>query len=188
MITVNTRAEFLMELAKLLPPKSNGIELGVLHGDFSRMILDIVKPDWLVLVDPYTEGEERYGPDPNAWKTAYSTEAQYNAVKKRFNNEIFLGKLFIDRGYSYEAVNHYVNRSFSFVYHDACHLYEHLKKDLNDWMPKLKDENSYMCGHDYVDSNGFGVIQAADEFCQEQGFEMIIFNETEGDFALTKKQ
>ena len=187
MITVTSRTDFLTELAKLLPPKSNGIELGVLHGDFSRMILDIVKPDWLVLVDPYIEGEQRYGADPNAWRTAYSTEAQYKAVQKRFNNEIFLGKLFIDRGFSYEAVNHYVNRSFSFVYIDACHLYEDVKKDLNDWLPKLKDENSFMTGHDYINSNGFGVVRAVDEFCEEHNFEMVIFNEIEGDFALARK-
>jgi len=68
MIKVNTRAEFLTELAKLLPPKSNGIELGVLEGDFSRMILDIVKPDWLVLVDPFAENDKWYGEEGNSWR------------------------------------------------------------------------------------------------------------------------
>ena len=150
--------------------------------------MDIVKPDWLVLVDPFAENDKWYGEEGNSWRTAYSTEEQYKAVKKKFNNEIFLGKLFIDRGYSYEAVNHYVNRSFSFVYIDASHLYEDVKKDLNDWMPKLKDENSFMCGHDCNNDNGFGVVRAVDEFMEEQGFEMVIFNVTEGDFALTRKK
>jgi len=44
-----------------------------------------------------------------------------------------------------------------------------------------------MCGHDYTDAYGFGVVKAVDEFCKEHDFEMIILNNNGFDWALKHK-
>lgn len=177
---VNSREDFLREVLSIVGEDCDAIELGVLEGDFSQTILDIINPFYLYLIDPFEVNEKRYG---DGLTTAYSTETQYEKVIKRFENNAFV---FVQRGYSYNEVKDFPNNTFDFIYIDASHLYEDVKRDLNDWLPKLKD-GGIMAGHDYAKISNFGVIQAVDEFCLEHNFEMIILNENGGDWALKKK-
>lgn len=182
MITVNTRKDFLKELSKLLPDNSVGVELGVLNGDFSKHILDIIKPKHLILIDPYETAGDKY---ESGLTTAYSTETDYENVLNRFKNEIIEGQVQLIRKYSYQVAPRYFAK-VDFVYNDASHLLLDLKKDLNDWLPKLKPDG-IMCLHDYADIADFGVIQAVDEFLIEHNFEKVIFNTDGGDIALKRK-
>lgn len=186
MITVNTREDFLKELSVLLPAESKGVEIGVLHGGFSEMILKTVKPRCLFLIDPYEISGKRYNGYPDSLTTAYSTEDDYQGLLKRFESEIKTVKVIVLRAFSYESVKNIGNNLFDFVYIDGSHLYEDVKRDLNDWLPKLKD-GGLMCGHDCDESGWEGVFKAVNEFIKEQGFEMILLNEYGGDFALKKK-
>jgi hypothetical protein len=65
-------------------------------------------------------------------------------------------------------------------------LYDDLKSDLKDWQPKLKLDG-FMCGHDYIEHEDFGVINAVDEFCETSDFEMFLLNKNGGDYALKRK-
>lgn len=183
MKTVTTREEFLIALDSYLPRNCSGAEIGTLHGDFSEMILRIINPETLVLIDPYSISESKYDETLNNLPTAYSTEADYQNILLRFKNEIAGEQVLINREFSYNAVKDFPNKGLDFVYIDASHVYEDIKRDLNDWLPKIK-ERGIISGHDYTDNKAFGVTQAVDEFCKEQGFEMIIFNENGGDWAL----
>jgi len=51
---------------------------------------------------------------------------------------------------------------------------------------KLK-KGGIMGLHDYTDMYGFGVIEAVDEWCIENNFEIIILNNNGFDVALRKK-
>lgn len=184
MIIVNSREDFLGEAKRHLPNKCVAVEIGVLNGDFSKMILDIVKPRELVLIDPYEVGGEQYDSGLN---TAYSTQDDYERILKRFEVEMFDRKIFIHRRYSYETVEDVTDNSIDFIYIDSSHLFFDVKRDLNDWLPKLKD-NGIMGLHDYIEVNDFGVIKAVDEFTEEHNFEKIIFNTNGGDIALKRKQ
>ncbi len=116
--------------------------------------------------------------------TAYSTEVDYVNLLRKFADQIYSKQIIINRKYSYEAVKNYEDNKFDFIYIDACHTYDCVKKDLNDWLPKLKNDG-LMCGHDYFD--GFpGVIQAVDEFIVDNDFEMILMNDNGYDWALQK--
>lgn len=179
MITVNSREEYLKEVFKIIGVNCDTIELGVLNGDFSQMILDNLKPDRLYLIDPFEINEQKY---EGGLSTAYSTENDYHSVLTRFEDD---ERVVVNKSYSYDAVKG-CKRIFDFIYIDACHLYECVKQDLNDWFPKLK-KGGLMCGHDYTDAYGFGVIQAVDEFCKEHNFEMIIYNNNGSDWALKQK-
>ncbi len=181
MKTVTSREDFLREVLAITGEGCESVELGVLYGDFSQTILDILKPSFLILVDPFEVSEQKY---KDGLATAYSTSIEYENIVKRFKgNE----KVFIERSFSYDIVDNYGEDIFDFIYIDACHLYECVKRDLTDWLPKLKD-GGIMAGHDYANISDFGVIRAVDEFCIEHGFEMIILNSNGGDWALKKKK
>lgn len=187
MITVQSREDFLNELNQHLPKDCYGIELGVLYGDFSKMILDIINPLVLVLVDPYRIGEKKYLGSLDYLSTEYSTEDQYQNIIRKFETEILSGQVEIVRKPSFEAVKSTSNDAYDFSYHDSSHLYEDIKKELGEWMPKVKS-SGLICGHDYIDFEWFGIKQAVNEFIIEHDFEMIIYNENGGDWALKRKQ
>ncbi len=180
---VSCRTDFLMEVKRLIPKDNLCCELGVFDGTFSMEILNILSPERLCLIDPFEVNDETYG-DEMSITTAYSTENELTLVMNKFVKEINNRQVVIDRRYSYDAVKSYSDGVLDFVYIDASHLYKDVKKDLTEWLPKLKN-NGLICGHDYIPM--FGVIQAVDEFCKEHNFEMIIFNENGGDWALKQK-
>ena len=184
MIKVSDRSHFLKVLKAFLPEKCRCAEIGVLYGDFSKLILDIIEPKNLILIDPYEISESKYG-DENSLSTAYSTEDDYANLLERFKPEIYSGQVFVNRKYSYDAVDYCPDKFFDFIYHDGSHLYEHLKRDLVEWLPKVK-EDGIICGHDYIENYKEYVCKAVDEFCAEYNFKMILFNENGGDFALKK--
>lgn len=185
---VESRQKFLRYVNHYLKYEINSfVELGVYKGDFSRMILDVISPEKLILVDPFiTSLSTVYGDKMNNLPTCYSTELDYAEVVNRFSKEITEGQVEVISDYSYEAVKEIEDGSLDVVYVDASHLYEHVKRDLNDWLPKLKP-TGLICGHDYVEHESFGVIKAVNDFCNENNFEMIIFNKHGGDFALRRK-
>lgn len=183
MITVSDRESFLRELNKLLPVNNVCCELGVFHGDFSNAILETLNPKKLVLVDPFQINQKKY---EDGLTTAYSHEFDYVELLKRFQEQIFSKQVVVNKKYSYDAVKDYIDSSFDLIYIDASHLYEDVKKDLNDWLSKLK-KNGIIAGHDYTDIYGFGVVRAVDEFIIENDFEMIILNTNGFDWALKKK-
>jgi hypothetical protein len=185
MTIVQSREDFLTQLDRMLPLKCSAMEIGVLYGDFSQQILDIINPQYLVLIDPYAKGGNTYGSMLGYLQSAYSTANDYENLLKRFRNEISAGQVVVDRKFSYDAVSDFPDNSLDFIYIDASHFYEDVKKDLNDWLPKLRP-NGIISGHDYIEGNGFGVMQAVGEFIKEHKFEMFLINSDGGDWALRK--
>jgi hypothetical protein len=184
---VNNREEFLLALDCFLPRNCEGVELGAYRGDFSAEIMRVINPGKLLLIDPYEVNADKYGGVLGNLTTAYSTEADHAYVLHRFKKEIADEKIIVRSNYSYLAAQKWPNHFFDFVYHDASHKYEDIKRDLFDWLPKLRADG-IVCGHDYIVMDGFGVIQAVDEFMAEHNLEMILFNENGGDWALKRIQ
>jgi hypothetical protein len=61
---------------------------------------------------------------------------------------------------SYDAPEFYEDESLDFVFIDASHEYENVKKDIINWYPKVKF-GGVIAGHDYTYPD---VRQAVDEF------------------------
>jgi predicted O-methyltransferase YrrM len=63
---------------------------------------------------------------------------------------------------SLEAANLFIDNSLDFIFIDASHEYNDVKKDLQAWLPKLKQQGT-LAGHDYDIELFPGVIKAVIE-------------------------
>lgn len=189
---VNNRIDFLNEVKTLLPDNPTCIELGVEKGDFSKLLIQYLTPKKLFLVDPWQTGHDKnsepnYGTVLNSLPTAYSTEQDYVSILNHFYKDIKSNKVIVRPDFSYNVVDDFPDNYFDFIYIDSCHLYDSVKADLNDFLPKLKVDG-IMAGHDYFNYDNFGVIKAVDEFCIEHGFEKIVMAQPSWDWALRKNK
>ena len=188
----NNRPDFLKRISYLLPPNPVCVEIGVDKGEFSQLILDNLNPSKLFLVDPWSPGSDKndsptYG---SGIPTAYSTNEDYKLVYDKFYNQIIKNKVILRVDFSYNVVQDFPDDYFDFIYIDSCHLYGAVKADLNMFLPKLK-RRGLMCGHDYFKGLPelgleFGVIEAVDEFCKDENFDLFLLNENDYDWALRK--
>jgi hypothetical protein len=187
------RTEYLNRVKELLKPNPTCMEIGVDKGLFSRNILDILEPKKLVLVDPFNTlvdpiSKAEFYP-LFEHRTVYSTDASLMSVNDLMSDEITNGKVVIDRNLSIDAVNNYKDKTFDFIYIDACHIYESVLWDIENYFPKLK-KGGLLGGHDYVDYQAFGVIRAVNEFCEKNGYEIIVLTDDSayGDWVLSPKK
>jgi len=61
-----------------------------------------------------------------------------------------------------EAATVFPDGYFDLVFIDAEHFYEPLKKNIQTWLPKVR-QGGTISGHDYTDKRHLGVKQAVDE-------------------------
>jgi len=148
-----------IKLLEFLPKKAVCAELGVLEGDFSEKILSVTQPSKLHLID--------------------SDQAVVEKALKRFQNEIQRGVVSVIRADSSEAVRAMPDGYLDWIYIDADHTYEGVKRDLEAAHLKVKDDGLIIVD-DYVffgatDFKKYGVIEAVNEFCHDRNYEMVFF-------------
>lgn len=139
-----------------------GAEIGVQHGDFSRIILS----SWdghLTMIDAWQQlpnYRDISNVSDNDQKIAYQ-----NTITK---TQQFSNRLNIVKGISPEISNQFADQYFDFVYLDANHSYEAVMLDIDAWIKKVKVGSGCLCGHDYLDGNlpqgDFGVKSAVNDF------------------------
>jgi len=78
----------------------------------------------------------------------------------KFNLRHVRNKFKIIVGDSAASASSFEDKSLDFVFIDANHEYEFVKKDILAWLPKIK-EGGILAGHDYPSYSG--VVQAVDE-------------------------
>ncbi len=141
-------------LLKMMPKDSICAEIGVSKGDFSKRILQVVKPKKIYLIDTWG-GEPR-----EEW------EKRYQIVRKKFSSEIKENRVIIKRDFSEVVLKEFDDNYFDWVYIDAGHYYERVKKDLELCYLKVKP-GGFITGDDYDSEHkswGAGLIKAVDEF------------------------
>lgn len=132
-------------------------EIGVYKGYTSRIIKDRFPHCNLVMIDPWIDQQlnaKMYRENgPVDW------EDIYNAVLEEFSGR----GCSIIRTDSCTAAYMMQPESFDFVFIDADHSYQAVKKDIHHWMPKVRD-GGLLCGHDYSSRGANkGVMKAVDE-------------------------
>lgn len=147
-----------------------GVEVGVLRGKTSSIIL-LRRPGlFLHMVDPFwTEGIVKDSPDSVRCAAYRNT---LFAEHRRLFHEVP----------SLEAAQAFTDEPpVDFVYLDADHRYEHVLADCRAWWPKVRS-GGVLCGHDYgrerprgtlEDQGDWGVERAVKEFLAEVGLELF---------------
>ncbi len=169
-------------LLNFLPKNGIVAEIGVEQGDFAQDILNYTNPKMLYLIDCWE------GQTAEQCTTFYSQSVEdqfYERVKQRFANE---PRVKIIKAYSPEAAELFENEFFDWVYIDANHRYEAVKKDLDAWWAKVK-HGGYMAGDDYgVSPLNFGVIRAVNEFLQKHNLVFsLLTNHAFANYAIRKE-
>jgi hypothetical protein len=174
------------QLLLLIPKNSVCAEIGVWKGNFSDQILKVVKPQKLHLIDPWkflpAYSDRWYG--GTIAKSQADMDKVYKEVKKKFNKD---KRVTVHRDFSDSVVSEFKDTYFDFVYIDANHSYEFVKKDLTGFFSKLK-KGGIMAGDDYYSFwsalHGFPVKRAVDEFVKIGFCEILSLR---GQFVLRKK-
>jgi len=149
----------------------NVCEVGVWKGKFFRELAK-GRPKHLVGIDWWKTNDDpanmaNYGTQKEIDKYADSviTWAQLNTTEKM--------KISVYREDQNIVREQFPDEYFDLVYLDDNHKYLPTKKAIQNWWPKVR-HGGILGGHDYyrgISMNGivYGVVEAADEFVEEQG-------------------
>lgn len=150
------------EIAQLC--KFGIVELGVLNGDSTKIFCEFVaNPNVPIFgIDPII-------PDSMNPSLIGNLEKISN-LEKQFKNFTFI------KDYSYNVVKDF-NNKFDYIFIDADHRYESVKKDFEDWFPKL-EIGGYLAIHDSAANRGGpywweGPSKLADELIEKNELEYI---------------
>ena len=165
-MTFDTRADLVRSL---VTPGGVIAEVGVLRGEFSKELIEILNPSKIYMIDRF-EGNcysgDRDGNNGAVYdlNVAYSNLAEY----AKSNPAVTLLK-----GDSSTLLGTLEPDSLDMVYLDGDHEYPGCKKDVIESYRLLK-AGGWLMGHDYatnpakaLSNSVFGVKKAIDEFCQD---------------------
>lgn len=149
-------------LLQTLPSNAVVAEVGVAEGGFSQRILKFANPSKLYLID--------------AWDEARYT-GLHTTVNARLSGEIDTGRVEIRRGMSTAVLPTFDDHFFDWVFLDTDHTYATTRDELQICKTKVKP-GGLICGHDYITGdwkmrNRYGVVEAVNEFCVKEGWEMV---------------
>lgn len=145
-------------LIRKMPRGERIAELGVLAGDFSQVLLATCAPAELHLID---------------------LDLRSHRVAERFANQVDAGIVTLHEGDSVEVMSRFPNGHFSFVYIDADHGYEGVRRDIELAKQKIRTDG-FLIFNDYtfwspVECLPYGVMPAVNEFCLREGWRVRYF-------------
>jgi FkbM family methyltransferase len=171
----------LASLVNKMFPDGRGVEIGVLRGDYSKLILERWPKGTLYLIDAWRHLEDYI--DMNGQEDKYHYDCLIETCK---NIKPWQDRAHIIRMDSVKSSDMFPDEYFDFIYIDADHSYEGVVKDLNAWWPKIK-KGGLFCGDDYIPHDGdiwltvgdkkeyagkFGVRKAVNEFTEEKNLKL----------------
>ena len=149
--------DFLVNKSDLI-----GIEIGSQFGDSAMAFYQSKVFKIFYCIDPYIQGF-----DPDDISTSNSLPLAEKEFDRKFQNNEVIKKI---KQKSDDAINLFENESIDFIYIDGNHRYEYVKKDIENYFPKIK-HGGIISGHDYeISERTFhikGVKKAVDEYFQK---------------------
>jgi hypothetical protein len=132
-----------------------GVEIGTSAGNHLEYLLKNTDIELVVGIDSYNK---------ECWNTAEIPsncyDEFYRMVKSRMYS--FRDRCWILRKTSEQAIEFFPDESLDFVFIDAGHTYEDVKKDIELWIPKVKN-GGIISGHNWHHPKFPGVTQAVNE-------------------------
>jgi predicted O-methyltransferase YrrM len=163
-VDYNNRVNQLKGLKMLIDEYINEhtimVEIGSFSGVSSELFsLHCKEIHCVDLWDTYWEIEDKQ-------RTEFA-EYSFNKLLVNYNN---IKKI---KDSSTNAANMFQDKSLDFVYIDAAHDYENVKKDILAWLPKVKN-GGYIAGHDYRYDPNIGVYEAVNDIFVEE-YKIVTF-------------
>lgn len=126
------------DLPSILEYRKNlvGLEIGSCFGTSSHFLMETLPGLILHAVDPYVE---------------YDQMTRRNEAYIAFHRlmEDYPGRLILHRKTSDDAIYDFDDESLDFIFIDGLHTYDQVKKDIQNYYPKLKI-GGFIFGHDYA--------------------------------------
>jgi hypothetical protein len=157
------RTEALHCIKRIIKENPITCEIGFFKGDFSKEINTILDSKIHYVIDTFNDNRHISGD-----KDGQNHTCQDMTLMKNYS--ISLGFKTVE-GCSDELIN--VQDTLDFIYIDADHSYEWVKKDLNNALKKI-NKNGIIAGHDYEKNIFPGCFRAVNEFCQQNNYEISI--------------
>lgn len=128
------------------------VEIGTYAGEGTEIFANSFKH--VITIDPHKSGyDDDY--DSASSSNFEKVVEEFMERKSKHNNITYINKK------SDDAINDLINESVDFVYIDGWHVYEQVKKDIENYKQIIK-VGGFIGGHDYH-SGWEGVINAINE-------------------------
>lgn len=170
----------LLHLIKAYRPAINiAVEVGILKGQYSRYICNILRPEKFYGIDPfklyegYTDKPSIDFQSQEALDILANKMAELIPSINKPKQSVFLKKT------SIEAASEFLDCSVDFIFIDGDHQYNSVKQDIEVWYNKITPDGVF-CGHDYAEGSSvekFGVIDAVQEFVQQHKLRFAVTND-----------
>jgi len=158
--------------AALLPDRANALkympkhgivaEVGVAYGDFSRKIIDALSPKKFFAIDYFSQSDPFF----SLWgrdDCARDNMPHQQWYENKFKAEIECGLMETRQGLSWDCLAQFPDDHFDYVYVDAGHDYQSVKKDIDVLKNKVKN-GGFIQFNDYCNPTAYGVINAVNSF------------------------
>jgi hypothetical protein len=156
----------------LLGLTDTGVEVGVLAGEFSKVLYEECKFKHFYLVDPWKCVEGNHLTDPEQIENSNKMyEECYEKVNLWAAENYGVETI---RDVSLKAVDKFEYNNLDFVYIDANHLYDYVKADIGAWWQRIRS-GGILAGHDYfIEPHFVDVKKAVDEFALMSGRHLYV--------------
>jgi len=166
---------------RYIPTAGVGAELGVHKGFFTRVLLEIARPEKLYIVDPwYLLG--------GAWSWSGgnpSTARALSNIVRRFTNELVSGQLVLRIESDLDFLSRLSPASLDWAYIDSSHEYGHTAAELELLATRVKPGGT-IAGDDWQWNPGhrhYGVARAVTEFVERTGLAFDYQGDSDGQWA-----
>lgn len=169
---------------EVIAPGGVGAEIGVQHGDFTAVLLEVGQPARLHLFDLWYE----LGPEWHWGDGDRSTTAALARVIERFGDDLAAGRVKLNIGDDLAQLATLPDQYFDWAYLDSSHLYEHTCKELALLGRKVRPEG-VIAGDDWIpdpEHPHHGVFRAVSELVDSGTYRLVYADEHDLQWAVRR--
>ena len=153
---------------QFLPENPTIVEVGVFQGYNTETLIKIFEPKEMFLIDTFYVNDH--------WTNKFSKDKHLEFIKNKFQKN---DSIKILQGMSYNMLTKLNNETIDYIYIDADHTYNGVKRDLELSLKKIKKGgiiqfNDYT-NYSIVEKTPYGVLDVVNEVIESKNVEVLGF-------------